>query len=176
MTNALVIGRDVPWNAAWTGEDRFELRPCRWANGKLAVWQPTSPGNGKPMFADPHMVRQRMSVMRMICTVCGQRTTPGDRWMFAMGEYIKHLGAKFWVTTEAPVHKACAELAGARCPHIRKLGIQPQPFPAGHMVMAALVGGEQFEKDFGIKVPAGQQIIGHLKIAFPATIIRERAA
>jgi hypothetical protein len=25
----------APWNASWTSEDHYEIRPCRWAGGKL---------------------------------------------------------------------------------------------------------------------------------------------
>ncbi len=61
----------VPWNAGWSSEARYEVRPCRWVGGRLALWSPHTPGVGKPIFAKPHMVRQRRSIAEMRCTVCG---------------------------------------------------------------------------------------------------------
>lgn len=75
----------VPWNASWSSEDRYEIRPCRWVGGKMALWSPHAPGVGKPIFAKPHMVRQRRSIAEMRCTVCGERTPLNDRWWFRLG-------------------------------------------------------------------------------------------
>src|SRR5437870_2261512 len=97
----------VPWNAAWSGELRYEVRPCRWAGGNLALWSPHAPGDGKPVFAKPHMVRQRRSIAEMRCTVCGERTIAPDRWWFKLGSFAEG----WFMTTEAPVHRTCAEFA-----------------------------------------------------------------
>src|SRR4051812_17373018 len=67
--NVLHFGNaPVPWNAGWSAEERYEIRPCRWVNGELALWSPHLPGEGKPLFAKPHMVRQRRSIAEMRCT------------------------------------------------------------------------------------------------------------
>ena len=94
----------APWNAAWSGEERFEIRRCRFAENQLAVWQEHRPGSGKPQFAEPHIVRQRRSIAEWRCTVCGERTCQDDRWWFEHGQI--HEG--WFMTTEAPVHRACA--------------------------------------------------------------------
>lgn len=157
----LEIGRDVPWNAAWTGEDRYEIRPCRYANNALAIWSPFLPGKGKPLFAKPHMVRQRKSIKEMRCTVCGERTQVGDRWWFPRGAWTEG----WFLSTEAPVHMACADLARQACPRLRKDGEDPIPFPGGETVLSAIVGGHLTDEDFGVRI-AGRRVVGHLKLGW----------
>jgi hypothetical protein len=153
----------APWNASWSGEDRYEVRPCRWAQGRPAIWQPHAPGTGRPQFAAPHMVRQRRSVSERRCTVCGEKTAPADRWHFDMRTVMSgHL-----VTTEAPVHRACADRAMQLCPVIRSKGLVPTPFPRGWVVLAAMIGGPHVERDFGLRIPEVAPVVGHLKFAWP---------
>lgn len=155
----------VPWNASWTGEDRYEVRPCRWVGGKPALWAPHRPGDGKPIFAKPHMVRQRRSIAEMRCTVCGEKTGPGfyDRWWFGLGH--QHVGGWAFATTEAPVHHDCATVALRHCPHLRALGVRPEPMPPADAVVSAIVGGPATDRDFGLDL-RGRTVIGHLKLAW----------
>lgn len=153
----------APWNASWTAEDTYEIRPCRWAGGQLAIWSPHKPGEGQPIFAKPHMVRQRRSIAEMRCTVCGERTAPGDRYWFGLGSAIEN---GWFATTEAPVHASCAIQARQVCPHLRKLGQAPMPFPHGARVVSAIVGGMATDRDFGLNV-SGRRVVGHLKLAWP---------
>lgn len=161
----------VPWNAAWTGEDgAFEIRPCRYAQGQLAVWQPHRPGEGRPMFAEPHMVRQRRSIAEMLCTVCGEPTKAGQRWWFQHGQNVE----EWFMTTEAPVHRRCADHALAVCPHLRRQGIPPLPFPEGAQKMAATVKPDALFELFGLKRKA--LVIGQIKLAWPRSRIRYQDA
>ncbi len=164
----------VPWNAAWTGEDRYEVRPCRWAGGSLAVWSPHKPGEGRPLFAKPHMVRQRMSIARFVCTVCGEPTPPQDRFWFRLGQFQDG----WFMTTEAPVHRCCAETALKFCPHLRGREADLEPFPKAYSVLSAIVGGSAVDKDFGLRAVAGRRVVGHLKFAWreiPPRSCRPRA-
>lgn len=158
---AHVIGRTVPWNAGWSSEESYEVRPCRWAGGKLALWSPHSPGVGRPVFARPHMVRQRKSIVRMLCTVCGDPTPPADRWWFKLA----HQQEGYLMTTEAPVHRRCAEHALTVCPHLRGRENDLSRFPSGFVVLSALIGGPATDRDFGVNI-AGRTVVGHLKIAW----------
>lgn len=160
-----MIGTTVPWNAAWSDESRFAVRNCRYVGGRPAVWQPHAPGSGKPIFAAPHMVRQRRSIAEMRCTVCGEETRPDDRWWFGFGREIEG----HFATTEAPLHRACAEHAAIVCPHIREhRPDRLQRFPGGHRVIAAVIGGEWVKRDFGLDInPNHRVVIGHLKLAWP---------
>lgn len=153
----------VPWNACWTDEERYEIRPCRWASGKLALWQPHLPGSGKPVFARPHNVRQRRSVAEYRCTVCGEKTQGGDRWWFGLGE--THIPGWAFATTEAPVHHACAQMAMDICPHLKRLGVGAAWFPHPDAVISQIVGGPATDRNFGLNLQ-GKKVIGHLKFAW----------
>jgi len=157
----LQIGKDVPWNAAWSGEEQFEIRPCRYAGNRLAIWSPFKPGDGRPIFARPHQVRQRKSIREMRCTVCGGKTPENDRWWFPRGSWQEG----WWMSTEAPVHLACADLAQHACPVLRKSGQTPIRFPGGESVLQAIVGGPATDRDFGVKIN-GRRVVGHLKLAW----------
>lgn len=164
----------VPWNASWSGEESYEVRNCRWVGGKLALWSPHQPGDGKPIYAKPHMVRQRQSVARMLCTVCGMPTHPHDRWWFGLGAQIESFA---FATTEAPVHYDCARTALKVCPHLRALGEKPHVWPPADVIVSAIVGGPTTESDFGIKI-GNRKVIGHLKFAWrrdPRFWMRESA-
>lgn len=161
----------VPWNASWSAEDRYEIRPCRYVGGFPAVWSPHAPGKGRPIFAKPHMVRQRRSIAEMRCTVCGERTPPDDRWWFRLG----HQQEGWFMTTEAPVHQACADLALQHCPHLRGRYADLEPMPGGYSILKAMVGGSVSERDFGLRFPP-QGVIGHLKIAWPERRVRRGGA
>lgn len=159
----------VPWNVSWSSEIRFEIRPCRWAGGKPAVWSPHSPGVGRPIFAKPHPVRGRKSIAKFICTVCGEHTPPADRWWFGHGEHV----GQYWMTNEAPVHKACADFAITVCPHLKARSVGPSRFPSGHLIACSLVGGGAFANDFGLTIQPGREVIGALKFAWPIDKVAE---
>jgi hypothetical protein len=164
----------IPWNASWTGEAEYEIRNCRWVSGKQAIWQRHAPGVGQPIFAKPHMVRQRRSIAEMRCTVCGERTAEDDRWWFRLGRIDEQ--SRTYMTTEAPVHLACAKHAQKVCPHLRSLGVDPEPMPTGWSVMAALVGGHKATEDFQLPLGEHKAVIGSLKIAYPiGMVMRDRA-
>lgn len=161
----------VPWNALWSSEHRYEIRPCRWVGGSLAVWSPHSPGIGRPLFAKPHTCRQRQSIARFLCTVCGEPTPVNDRWWFKLGSFLEG----WFMTTEAPVHRACAELALEHCLHLRAKGCasELERFPDGYSVLSAIVGGPRLDNDFNVKI-GGRRVIGNLKFAWPASRFRLR--
>lgn len=163
------IGSTVPWNAGWTSEERYEIRNCRWAGGRLALWSPHSPGEGKPVFARPHMVRQRRAIAELRCTVCGEKTPEGDRWWFKLGNFIE--SGRWFATTEAPVHLTCARHALKVCPHLRGKEADLEPLPGGPRLSLAIVAGPATERDFGLTIrPEG--VIGHLKLVWPGSRFR----
>lgn len=159
----------VPWNASWTGESQYEIRNCRWAGGRQAIWQNHAPGVGQPIFAKPHMVRQRRSIAEWRCTVCGEKTAEDDRWWFRLGRIHEDEG--YYMTTEAPVHRACADHAKVICPHLRSLGVEPEPMPGGYSIASSLIGGHQATDDFKLPLGAHKQVIGALKLAWPLGMV-----
>lgn len=172
MGDHWLIGKNVPWNASWSAEDSYEIRNCRWAGGMPAVWSPHRPGEGRPIFAKPHMVRQRRSIAEFRCTVCGEATPTWDRWWFRLGD--ASVPGWAFVTVEAPVHLACADLALRVCPHLRNLGDGPVPFDPPDAVIKAIVGGPATETDFGVHIGA-RKVVGHLKFAWRRTPVSMRS-
>lgn len=77
------------------------------------------------------------------------------------------------MTTEAPVHRACADLALEKCPHLQRNGCAGDltRFPGGYQILSAVVGGSLTDEDFGVKIN-GRRVVGHLKIAWPENSIR----
>jgi hypothetical protein len=163
--------KPVPWNALWSAEQRYEIRPCRWAGGRLAIWSPHNPGAGRPIFAKPQCVRQRQSVARFLCTVCGDPTPKDDRWWFGHGQFLEGM----FMTGEAPVHHACAELALSKCPHLKGREGDLARFPTGHSIAYAMVGGSLTDEDFGVRI-AGRKVVGAMKFAWPERRVHVRRA
>lgn len=166
MSGQLIIGQHVPWNAAWTGEERYEIRRCRFADDRLALWMPHLPGSGKPVFARPHMTRQRRSIRLMLCTVCGEHMPAENRWWFRLG----HLQEGRFRTTEAPVHRHCADHALRVCPHLRGQEHRLEPLPGGYRLELAIMGGPVAAQDFGLSFPK-EGVVGHIKLSWPAARI-----
>jgi hypothetical protein len=164
-------GLPVPWNASWSGERRFEIRPCRWAEGMPAMWQPFAPGSGRPIFAKPHFVRQRRSIAQFLCTVCGDHTPRADRWWFGHGTLTDGM----YMTTESPVHRACAVLALQNCPHLKGKERELARFPDHWTIVRSMLGGEKLEEDFGVHV-GDRQVVGALKFAWTPQQVRFRKA
>jgi hypothetical protein len=160
----------VPWNAMWSGEMRYEIRPCRWADGQLGLWQPHRPGDGRPIFAKPHNVRQRQSIARFLCTVCGDPAPPRDRWWFGHGMFREG----WFMTSESPVHRACAEFALTVCPHLRGKETDLERFPSGYRVIAAVLAST-VDQDFNVQL-SGRKVIGALKFAWPEQRVHVRRA
>ncbi|RAK51270.1 hypothetical protein [Phenylobacterium deserti] len=143
----LKVGLDVPWVTSWSAEQVLGVRPCPSLNGGLAVVQAEQPGCGRPNYSQNHLVRQRWSVRRMLCPMCGKPTTQDDRWS-QTGRLVtagalrqKGLATLLPVTvpdTEllldagaiSPAHRACADLALERCPHLQAhANPEPLRFP-----------------------------------------------
>ncbi|MGI9168642.1 MAG: hypothetical protein ACR2FH_00500 [Caulobacteraceae bacterium] len=127
------IGESVPWSVAWSGETAFALRPSRDFPGMTEVGQVERPGVGEPLFAAVHVDRHRRGMVGHLCHVCGRPTARHDRWMFpvASGGFVTlHDGTLGYGCNVPPLHRACARLAAARCPHLTRLAEAPTPCPA----------------------------------------------
>jgi len=131
----LQVGLDVPWVTSWSEEGQTGVMRCPSVDGELAIGQREKPGVGRPLYSRNHLFRQRRSVREMLCPMCGQPTSADDRWSqtaqpttardlrsrgfgpalpadMADAQPLLNCGAI------APLHRACAEAALARCPHL----------------------------------------------------------
>ena len=127
-----IIGENVPWSAAWSGESSFALAPSLDFPGLTEVCQIERPGTGEPLFAAVHVTRQRLGLAGHLCHVCGETTDPSDRWMFpvASGGFVTlHDGTVGYGCNVPPMHRACAARAAAQCPHLNRLAETPFAAP-----------------------------------------------
>ena len=132
--SALKVGHDVPWVTSWTGETHVGIGRCSTVMGRLALCQADAPGLGKPQYSKNHLVRQRLSVVRMLCPMCGEPTLEGDRWTqvakpIAAG-VLRRKGLVIAADIDqetvlldagsiAPLHKRCVDRSLRHCPHLR---------------------------------------------------------
>jgi hypothetical protein len=132
----LLVGIDVPWVTSWSGEAVLGVGPCASVGGRLAVHQAEKAGFGRPNYSRNHLRRQRESVARMLCPMCGEPTAGEDRWLQTahrrtagalrargLGAVLPPGLADAAVLVDAgsiaPCHRACAERAAAHCPHLQ---------------------------------------------------------
>lgn len=149
----LVVGRDVPWVTSWSEEPQLGVSRCPSVDGELAIAQLEKPGVGRPLYSRNHLFRQRRSVREMLCPMCGEPTPDDDRWSqtashtdagglrargfgwalpvdMADGQPLLNAGAI------APLHRACAEAALERCPHLGGMGDKTlKAFPKAWVVI-----------------------------------------
>lgn len=131
----LKVGVDVPWVTSWTAETVLAPGDCMTAPGFPAVRQENRPGFGKPRYSENHFVRQRASVQRMLCPMCGRSTEPKDRFTLTakrkvagamrgqgLGEMLPADLPDERIVIDAgaiaPLHRACADRSSVQCPHL----------------------------------------------------------
>ncbi|MGZ9099229.1 MAG: hypothetical protein ACXW3O_05960 [Brevundimonas sp.] len=159
-TSSLKVGVDVPWVTSWTGEPTLGVRPCPAVGGALAIFQADSPGLGKPLYSQNHAVRQRLSVRHMLCPMCGQPTTAGDRWTQVAhpvtagrlraggrGDGLAAGLADDAVLIDAgaiaPLHRACVDRSLRYCPHLKAdPHIDVRRFPERWIVLPLMARAE----------------------------------
>lgn len=177
-----IIGENVPWSVCWTGEQSFGLARSRDFPGMTEVTQVERPGEGDPLLAMSHIVRNRRGVVRQLCHVCGNPTDHADRYVFpvATGAMITMSnGETAYGLNVPPVHLACGDRAKVLCPHLSRQYAQP--------VKAPLDDGRVFHRTdvtpglepLAKRVPAGLEVVYSCYrlygAAFSAEVARMRA-
>lgn len=155
--SSLAVGVDVPWVTSWTAEAIEGVRPCASVGGRLALTQSQQPGFGKPEYSKNHLLRQRLSVLKMLCPMCGQATAAEDRvTQVARRTPAGRLrasgrapGLSPSIADEtvlidagaiAPLHRACSDLSLRHCPHLRgDPNVDVMPFPERWVVLPLLI-------------------------------------
>jgi hypothetical protein len=125
------IGENLPWTAPWSAEAAFHLEPSAAFPGLRELIQREAPGEGEPQFQGMNLMRQRRAIVGHLCQVCGEATSPDDRWLFptVTGAFIKAPGGARFATHMPPTHDACAQRARRLCPHLRATLAAPVAFP-----------------------------------------------
>lgn len=135
-------GRPVPWVARWTGEVIPEPAEVSWVfergsdDRRLHVGYPDGHENreasgilwlregvgrtGEPVYADFNTYRQRASMTKRICQVCGDKIN--DRvitWLLSSSTFDLGAEPEQQITTSPPTCASCVPLAQRLCPHLR---------------------------------------------------------
>jgi hypothetical protein len=157
QASRLIVGVDVPWVTSWSQEEGLGVRPCPTVGGRLAICQAERPGEGKPQYSMNHFRRQRETVGRMLCPMCGQPTAAGDRWTQiakrvpagllrakglgrAMPPVVPDAQILIDAGSIAPLHEACVKRSLEHCPHLKAHpGVEVMPWPAQWTVTPLLV-------------------------------------
>lgn len=164
----------VPYTASWTGEDRFEIRPCPYAEGRDALWQPHAPGMGKPMFATPHSVRQRQAMARQLCDICGRPLKNRTRVSMSQESPREVPGVgRVPLAVEPMVHRECGAEALRLCPSLKRQyangRLRIRQVTACRLVAQGLTGEATMEFA-GVYKPGA---IGYLKLLITGWIDRD---
>lgn len=148
---------DVPWVTSWTEEPVIGVRPCPTVRGRPALVQKDGAGFGRPQYSQNHLVRQRQTVIGMLCPMCGRPTEPGDRWTQVARRtpagLLRRAGKAVGLSREiedkrvlvdagsiAPLHKACVERSLQHCPHLKAdPNVDVMPFPARWTILPLLI-------------------------------------
>lgn len=69
--------------------------------------------DGKPEFRFLSVERLDMIIERKVCHICGKKL-PNDSFYFVAGP----TGLENKISTDAPMHRACAEFSLFACPHL----------------------------------------------------------
>ena len=179
--SSLVVGVDVPWVTSWTAETVEGVRPCASVGGQLALVQSEQAGFGKPEYSKNHLLRQRLSMIQMLCPMCGRPTTADDRVTqvarrVAAGRLRASGRADLPPTIAdeqvivdagaiAPLHRGCSDLSLRHCPHLRaEPTIDVQPFPARWGLIPLMI-------EASAPLPAGFALLAVAAVAAPVAVV-----
>lgn len=155
--SSLKVGVDVPWVTSWTEEPIIGVRPCPTVGGRPALVQVSNAGYGKPQYSKNHLVRQRQTVLHMLCPMCGAPTPPEDRWTqvarLTPAGLLRRAGKAAGLTRDvedrqvvldagsiAPLHRRCVDRSLRYCPHLKSdPNVNVLPFPARWTVLPLLI-------------------------------------
>lgn len=138
-------GRPVPWVTRWTSEisnSRYDLAFTRkdghltYADGNNqydkhgVLWQREGIGRGgEPDWASVSTYRQKISMERRKCQVCGDKIADGPiHWLMPLDEgydvFNEGEDNETFLTWNPPTCEGCIPLALELCPHLKRNGYQ----------------------------------------------------
>ncbi len=155
--SALQVGVDVPWVTSWTAEAITGVGPCASVGGRLALGQVEHAGYGRPQYSKNHLLRQRLTVARMLCPMCGEPTAPDDRvtqvarripaGLLRKGGRAPGLSSSIEddrilvdAGSIAPLHRRCSDLSLQHCPHLRaEPNVDVRPFTLRWTILPLMI-------------------------------------
>lgn len=114
-------GVPVPYSVSWSGEEKFTLEPCRFADGRIAICQQEARGVGKPQFGKPHSVRQREVIAKDLCDLCGRPLRNKTKVSLSHARPRANGAAALDILQVEPLlHKKCAAISVQHCPSLKR--------------------------------------------------------
>jgi hypothetical protein len=165
----------VPYTASWSAEEKMFVAPCQTVDGLEAMMQVEAQGQGKPLFAKPHMTRQRRAMRGPLCDICGKNLTNCTKVSLSL-EDPRHVdGIGFYpLAVEPMMHKSCALIALRDCPSLQrqeKSGILRIRQVLRCRVIVSTLNGAATMEFAGVDRPG---CVGHLKLLIELYRIRNR--
>ena len=178
--SALTYGNTpVPYTVSWTGEDEFFVARCPHAKMD-AICQKVAPGVGQPRFGKPHSQRQRETIARGLCDLCGKPLR--DRTKVSLSHArLRSNGADgpAILQVEPLLHRECAAASMKFCPSLRRdisggeLNIrQVHRYRVQFAIMSPVYVGEYVP---GYVAKPSDRIVGHAKVELVAWLDRDEA-
>lgn len=135
-----------------------EILGDRDSNGVLWVRTPSSQGQGRPEFGNVHSARQRISMRKLLCQVCGgsaDQSADGILWVLKdhrgdWPDWPNRMGV-----TEPPICLPCLRVSVCACPALRR----------GHVIIRARhapiagVHGTLYAPGMPVPVPVGSALV-----------------
>lgn len=116
-------GVPVPYTVSWSGEERQFVGFCVHAR-RLALRMVSAPGVGKPAFGKPHSDRQRETIARGLCDLCGRTLQHRTRVSLSHAREQVHAVADNLSTgilqVEPLLHRECAAVSMRHCPSLKR--------------------------------------------------------
>ena len=155
--SGLIVGVDVPWVTSWTEEPVIGVRPCLTVQASPALVQLDNAGYGRPQYSQNHLVRQRLTVLKMLCPMCGEPTSENDRWTQVARRVsagrLRRLGKAPGLPRDiedkrivvdagsiAPLHRDCVDRSLQHCPHLKAdPNVNVMRFPAKWAVLPLVI-------------------------------------
>ena len=88
---------------------------------RLAICENTARGVGKPKFGAPHMMRQRETIAKCLCDLCGRSIRNATKVSLSRARPIAHAARPNDILQVEPLrHRKCAAICMDWCPSLKK--------------------------------------------------------
>ena len=168
-----LVLRTEAFTGRWQVRYRDEQATDRDRHGILWHRVAWAPGQGKPLYAEIHTMRQRSALSLALCQICA---APAQIWMTPALLWDEHLAehgpAVPYPTNDPPVCRPCAVMAARYCPELdsRKFAISEVVFGANLRPRSRLAGLGGISSGTGVLVRQYQFVI----CVFGAVAMRRR--
>ncbi|WP_019632623.1 hypothetical protein [Actinomadura atramentaria] len=88
-------------------------------DGILWMRMSVSPGQGRPVLGELHVLRQRRAMRKLLCQVCAVPCGEDAVWLQSAEEYAVGPWPESIITAHPPLCLGCARRAVEVCPHLR---------------------------------------------------------